>query len=270
MKNLEEKKLLVKMSRMLGQPVDPALLESIEREENLNKLLFKEEKKIVGYEEGTTFLNRKPIFEEVKKEPEVLVEVKPPNPEPAPAFVPPVKDTVQQVINVLASAAPPPTNKYRDAELEGMRRTIAEMMQKISTMSWGGGGTGIVRIGDADDFDRYSYGEGRYLKWSNGMFRLDEINPYEVVHNTTAVTSTPYFVTDTDYYIGVNVSEYTTIVLPLYPSSGRTIIVKDESGHASINPIKLDGTIDNDAGGAEIQIDNGALQLIYRDGWRIV
>ena len=64
MKTLEEKKLLVKMARAFNQPVDPAILESIEQEERLSKILFKEEKKIVGHEEGTTFLNRKPIFEE--------------------------------------------------------------------------------------------------------------------------------------------------------------------------------------------------------------
>jgi len=43
MKTLEEKKLLVKMARMFGQPVDQALVESIEKEEKLAKLLFKEE-----------------------------------------------------------------------------------------------------------------------------------------------------------------------------------------------------------------------------------
>jgi hypothetical protein len=35
MKSLEEKKLLVKMARMLGEPVDQELLESIKREEQL-------------------------------------------------------------------------------------------------------------------------------------------------------------------------------------------------------------------------------------------
>jgi len=102
MKSLEEKKLLVKMARMLGQPVDQALVESIEREERLSKILFKEENsekpKIVGYEEGTTFLNRKPIFEE-----QLIVEAEPSQPEPAPAFTPPMSNTVQAVMNVLAT-----------------------------------------------------------------------------------------------------------------------------------------------------------------------
>lgn len=287
MKNLDEKKLLVKMARMLGQPVDQELLESIEREEKLNKILFKEEvkEKIVGYEEGTTFLNRKPIFaqeeapapilvEEKIPAPQVLIEAPPKTPKPEPVFEPPFpkeQDRVQQVVNVLATVQnPQPKNVYRDKELEAMRKTVADIMQKLTTMSWGGGGTGVVRIGATDDFDKTSYGEGRYLKWSNGMFRLDEINPYEIIHNTTEVTSTTYVVQDSDYYIGVNVTETSTIILPADPSAGRTIVIKDESGNAQLNPIHIDGTIDNDAGGATIKINNGAIQLLYRNGWRII
>jgi len=37
------------------------------------------------------------------------------------------------------------------------------------------------------------------------------------------------------------------------------LIIKDE-----------DGTVDNDPGGFIIQINNGGVQLIYRNGWRIV
>jgi hypothetical protein len=258
MKTLEEKKLLIKMARMLGQPVDQALVESIEREEKLAKILFKEEKK----EEP------KPVIVEEQ----ILVEADPipPPPPPVPAFTPPTTNTVIDVVNVLKTTSNANNSVYRDKELEGMRRTIAEMMQKISTMSWGGGGTGIVRIWDADDFDRNTVGEGKFMKFSNGWFVLDDINPSEIVHNTTIVNSNTYVVTDSDYYIGVNVPEYTTIILPLVPSSGRMVIIKDESGNAQRYPIKLDGNIDNDPGGAEIRINNGGVQLIYRNGWRIV
>ena len=43
MKTLEEKKLLVKMMKMFGQPVDEELVESIRREEELRKAFFGEE-----------------------------------------------------------------------------------------------------------------------------------------------------------------------------------------------------------------------------------
>jgi len=261
MKTLEEKKLLVKMAKALGQPVEQELIESIEREERLAKLLF-------GKQETITEAVKQPEPVELLQEADPL-----PLPAPAPAFTPPTTvDIVQQTVNILntANTANANTNIYRDRELEGMRRTLAEMMQKINTLSGGGGGTGIVRIFDADDFDRATVGEGKYMKFQNGWFVLDDINPYEVVYNTTYVTSNTYVVVDTDYYIGVNNASYTTITLPATPASGRMLIVKDESGFAQLNPIKLDGNVDNDPSGAEIRINNGGVQLLYRNGWRIV
>jgi len=230
-------------------------------------------------------------------------------------LVPNTNDLVQQVSNVLATANAN-TNYFKDKEIEGMRRTIAEMMQKISTLSWGGGGTGIVRVFDADDFDRNTVGEGKFMKFSNGWFVLETVNPgaqgpqgsqgavgaqgsqglqgaqgfqgvqgaqgsqgfqgvqgasgSQGVYSTTIVTSNTYVVANSDYYIGVNNASYTTITLPSTPVSGRMVIIKDESGNAQLYPIKLDGNVDNDPGGAEIRINNGGVQLIYRNGWRIV
>lgn len=287
MKNLNEKKMLVKFAQLLGEPVDPALLESIELEEKLSKVFFKEEKKpeekIVGYEEGTTFLNRKPIIEKVV-EPEPIVEaIKPPDPDVAQTGVDQIRgvdreNLIQQTVNAISNTKftdkdvkdDTLASKLQKAELDGLKKQIATIMSRLGTLSMGGGGTGIVRIGMADDFDPRTYGEGRYLKWSQGAFRLDEINPYEIIHNTTEVTSNNYTVVDSDYYIGVNVAETSTIILPTDPSAGRTIVIKDESGNAQLNPIHIDGTIDNDAGGATIKINNGAIQLLYRNGWRII
>lgn len=73
-----------------------------------------------------------------------------------------------------------------------------------------------------------------------------------------------------DYYVGVNATTSVTITLPASAKSGQSIIVKDESGHCSINPITLTGTIDNDTSGAILAIDNGGLHLIYNTGWRII
>lgn len=265
MKTLEEKKLLVKMARAFGQPVDQELLESIEREEQFNKILFKEE---------TQSIVEEPVIqvEKIEEKPQMIIEADPfPTlPSPKKFISVPTIDPIKQTINVLKAANTPNNNIYRDKEMEGMRRSINEIMQRISTLSWGGGGTGAVRIIDQDDLVKSTVQNGRYMKYQDGWFVMDEINPYEVVHNTTEVTSNTYVVTDTDYYIGVNVPEYTTIILPLLPDSGRMIIIKDESGFAQLNPIKLDGNIDNDPDGAEIRINNGGVQLIYRNGWRIV
>ena len=272
MKTLEEKKLLVKMARAFNQPVDPALLESIEREERLSKILFKEEVKpeIVGYAEGTTFLNRKPIFEE----PQVLIEAEPEPAPPAPpaVLIPPKEDIIQQTMNVLSTVKPNTANNFfRDKEIEGIRRTLAEMMQKISTMSWGGGGTGAVRIIDQDDLDKSTVANGRYMKYQDGWFVMDEINPFEIIHNTTLVTTNTYTVVDSDYYIGVNHAGPVTITIPGGISSGREVVIKDESGNCETHNITVSTRVDNDANGFILAVNNGAIHMLYRgDSWRII
>lgn len=82
-----------------------------------------------------------------------------------------------------------------------------------------------------------------------------------------------YSINRKDYYVGVNCDVKSYITLPISGrnlKNGRMVVIKDESGHAQLTPIKLVGTIDNDPNGAEIRINNGAIQLIYRDGWRII
>ena len=83
------------------------------------------------------------------------------------------------------------------------------------------------------------------------------------------MTTSTYAVLSNDYYIGVNRNGPVAITLNT-ASDGKEIIIKDESGNCSINWITLIGTVDNDAGGAILAINNGALHLVYRSGWRIV
>lgn len=371
MKNLEEKKLLVKMARMLGEEVDPALLESIEREEKLASVFF-------GAPAPEPKAPPIPILkEDLPQPPEPIVE--------APADIVPEKEQlVQQIANTLTVPSSK-TSPYRDKEIEGIRKQISEMMQKISTMSWGGGGTGIVRIADADDFDRSTFGEGKYLTFSNGWFRLANgsgggggngtlsdwilktsnytansgdriiadtsagsfnitlpaspgtgnsvtildgsdwslnpitiyrngstienisdnmysnnkgvvielvyngnagVNTWQVVStlgpkgdtgasggnsgNTSYISTAAYTVTANDYYVGINYPGTVNITLPSSTTTGRMIVIKDESGNCSNNPIIVAGTIDNDAGGFNLQIDNGTVHMLYRSGWRII
>lgn len=88
---------------------------------------------------------------------------------------------------------------------------------------------------------------------------------------TTCVTG-DYTITRRDYYVGVNstVKCYITLPDPSTIVNGREVIIKDESGHAQLTPIKVIGTVDNDPNGFEIRINNGSVTLIYRNGWRIV
>jgi hypothetical protein len=261
MKTLEEKKLLVKMMKAFGQPVDQELVESIRREEEFAKLLFKEETK----EEAPVLVEEQILIKEADPEPE-------PEPAPAQVLTPPIStDTVTQTMNLLNTAAPKITSTLEKAELEGIKRTLADLMKKIGTLSWGGGGTGIVRIFDADDFDRTSAQNGRYMRWDNGIFSLDEINPYEIIHNTTVVTTNTYTVLDTDYYIGVNYAGPVTITIPSTISAGREVVIKDESGNCETHNITVTAKVDNDANGFILAVNNGAVHMLYRGGsWRII
>ena len=151
-------------------------------------------------------------------------------------------------------------------------KKIKFLEQWIGKIANAGPGSGEVNLRWLDDVKRDTIADGRWLKYSEAdkKFVFDEINPYEVVYNTTVVTTPTYTVQDNDYYIGVNYAGPVTITLPTTPDSGRMIIIKDEDGDAETNPITVVGTVDNDSGGFIIQINNGGVQLIYRNGWRIV
>lgn len=104
----------------------------------------------------------------------------------------------------------------------------------------------------------------------NNIGQWVDVNSGTLIRPTTLVTTSTYTVTTTDDYVGVNYNGPVTITTPSTTYNGRVIVVKDESGNCSTNPITINGNIDNDAGGAILKIDNGALQLIYRNGWRII
>ena len=97
-----------------------------------------------------------------------------------------------------------------------------------------------------------------------------------VIQSTTTVTGGSYTATIADYYIGVSYAGTAGVVLPSSPETGRMIIVKDESGYAGdpyryivVTGATASDTIDRQAS-ATININNGALQFIYRSGWRII
>jgi hypothetical protein len=122
MKSLEEKKLLARMARNIGQP-DLSLEESIRVEEELNKKLF-----------------AKPIpilVEKAEPVPIPLVEVVP-TLQPPKAFEP--IGTIPKV----------PAEMMR-SELQGMRQQIRDISNRVQTLSFGGGGTGVVRFNALDD-----------------------------------------------------------------------------------------------------------------------
>lgn len=159
-----------------------------------------------------------------------------------------------------------------DPNISAIQTKLKFLEQAIGKIAALGPGSGEVNLRWLDDVDRPTIYDMRYLRYSESKkkFEFAEVNPHDIVYTTTLVTTPTYTVADEDYYIGVNYAGPVTITLPATPSSGRKIIIKDESGNASTNPITVTGTVDNDSGGFIIQLDNGAIQMIYRSGWRIV
>lgn len=87
---------------------------------------------------------------------------------------------------------------------------------------------------------------------------------------TTVVTG-DYTVGRKDYYIGVNHTTNCVITLPLVGvKQGRKLVIKDEIGNAGFYPITVSGEVDNDPDGFILNVKYGAIQMIYRDGWRII
>ena len=157
-------------------------------------------------------------------------------------------------------------------QMDDIRKKLKFMEQAIGRIAAAGPGSGEVNLRWLDDVYRPSIYDGRYLRYNDTLkkFEFAEVNPHDIVYTTILITTPTYTVSDEDYYMGVNYAGPVTITLPTTPSSGRMIIIKDESGNASTKPITVLGTVDNDTGGFIIQLDNGAIQMIYRNGWRIV
>lgn len=61
-------------------------------------------------------------------------------------------------------------NKLHGAELESIRSQLTEVMQRMNTMAWGGGGTGIVRMSEADDVQTSLMANGDYVRYVGGEF----------------------------------------------------------------------------------------------------
>lgn len=86
---------------------------------------------------------------------------------------------------------------------------------------------------------------------------------------TRLVSSSSASTSSSDYYIGVNYVGTVSIALHTPSENGQHLIIKDESGRASIHPIIVNGSVDNSSS-FTIGIDNGSVTLVYRNGWRII
>lgn len=201
-------------------------------------------------------IQEEPIIEEVVEEivesSEPLIEATEPEAiplgaQPLPQF--PEKSLVSKAVDQLAQI---PRDKY-EAETDALPKTLRnelDLMKKTLT-----------------DLHRFSRNASSVVA-GGGAADITELD-----HRAILVT-TNYTANRKDYYIGVNSATPCTITLPSRAiKKGRLLVVKDESGNCSTNPITVvaedGGTIDNDTS-AIMGINNMTLQFIYRDGWRII
>lgn len=252
-----------------AKKTDPVAVKAKEQKEYIQE--------VVKTDLGSLFaelaaLKKKPVVEEVLViQPEPIVEEVPLPVIPTPEVkAKTIASDVDKYLTTKSFQQPDPDKV--DPNLKAIQDKMKFLEQAIGRIAATGPGGGEVNLRWLDDVKRDTIADGRWLKYSaaDKKFVFDEINPYEVVYNTTEVTTSTYTVDDNDYYIGVNYAGPVTITLPSSTNSGRMLIIKDEDGDAETNPITVLGTVDNDTGGFIIQINNGAIQLIYRNGWRIV
>lgn len=153
----------------------------------------------------------------------------------------------------------------------------------------GGGGSGTVRFYEQDNaptgmtagdmwFDTDAGVLYHAVTDDSGIIWVDFIGTgtLNAIYNTTGNTGATYYASENDYYIGVSYAGPATVVLPYNIINGKTYVVKDESGHAGDGvhrQITIQGSsgamIDNQSS-AILNINNGAVQMIYRNGWRII
>ena len=263
MKSLKEKQLLVKWAKAMNEPIDAALVEEVERYEQLQEEI-KQSVKTNSIKDLFVAAQTVPVKEETVKEeieyplPPTLEEVldffKEQIDEPAVQEVeePAKEDKSADIVSVVANHI---TNEvkleeradsYQQPDVELTSRSVNDIRKKIKfledwlskiSLTGPGGGAGDV-------------------------INLD--HPVKLVTNN-------YTITRKDYYIGVNAASSVTITLPdAIGFPGRKVVIKDESGNCSSNPITVLGNVDNDPGGFILQMDNGGIQMIYREGWRII
>jgi hypothetical protein len=131
---------------------------------------------------------------------------------------------------------------------------------------------------DSDNGIEYVYiNDGNSSQWVQPTNTATTSGGGSSILATTSVTGSSYSATPLDYYIGVSYAGPVTVTLPTNPETGRQIVVKDESGNAgsgvsryiTIVGATASQTIDNQSS-AILNINNGGLHFIYRNGWRII
>jgi hypothetical protein len=252
----------------MNEPVDPALVEEVDRYTALQESVAASIKTNIFSDLADAAKNELPkvraqiiafpvppsldeLEQLLRETAEELVELQPSQEpiltEEAPLPSIPVTETlIDRAVTHIAKEVKNEDNSYQQPEADLSGRSVNDIRKKlkfledwISKISLTGPGGGA---GDVISLD----------------------------HPVQLITGN-YTITRRDYYIGVNAAAAVNItLLDAVGHPGRLIVIKDESGNCSNNPIIVNGTVDNDPGGFILQMDNGGIQMIYRNGWRII
>jgi len=267
MKSIKEKQLLVKWSKAMNEPIDQALVEEVERYEILQKEIIDSIKKnsILDLVQASAVVE--PLFEKVEIE------------FPVPPTLDEVLETLKEETNELVQAQsteespvtekttppPPPSLAERAAEHIAKEVKLEEKNDSFQQPD-----PALVEKNFEAVQKKLKFLEqaiGKIAAHGPGGGAGDVIN----LDHPVKLVTTNYTITRRDFYIGVNATTTVNITLPdAIGFPGRMVIIKDESGNCSNNPIVVAGTVDNDPGGFILAQDNGGIQMIYREGWRIV
>lgn len=264
MKSIKEKQLLVKWAKAMNEPVDAAIVEEVERYNRLQNEIKESVKK-------NTIVD---LIEASKKIPEpVTVEIEYPVPPTLDELYELLKEESDELVHTQTTEEPPeqtqttsaPTLAERAAEHITKEVKLEEKADSYQQPD------ATISVRNIEDVKRkIKYLEDWLAKISltgPGGGAGDVIN----LDHPVKVVSANYTFTRRDYYVGVNATSTVNITIPdAIGFPGRMIIIKDESGNCSNNPIVVSGTVDNDTGGFILAQDNGGIQMIYREGWRIV
>lgn len=242
MNKLQEKRALLALAQRFGQPPAPGLVEEIQR--------LEEEARCTELREAEIRQRIADDLQQIWGEQHELVQSPPespseptqqPNePNPQPVHTPVAESIAHKVARVIAESgvvAPEPVLAQPQKDVLQEIKYLREWVSRIAATGPGGGAAQV----------------------------------YNLDMPTKLVTTSSYTIGRKDYYIGVNYAGLSYITLPTQNlNPGRDIIIKDESGRCKAFPITVLGNVDNDPDGFRLEINNGAIHLIYRDGWRIV
>jgi len=261
MKSIKEKQLLVKWSRAMNETIDPALIEEVERYNQIQKDIIEsvrsntikdlQEASVVAekfVEKISIVYPKPPTLEEVlaviKEETNELVQAQTQEE---------TRETREPSSQTLAELAAQHITRDKKEEQSFQQPVVSTVDKNFDTI------TKKLKYLEQFVAKIAAHGPGG---GAGDVINLDF--PVKLVTND-------YTITRKDYYVGVNAASTVTITLPdSIGFPGRKIVIKDESGNCSSNPIVVSGNVDNDAGGFILQMDNGGIQMIYREGWRII